>query len=74
MSQPATSNQVQGPLIRQPQDCAALARAFVSAAEALWDAATLDDPAQMWGDGRAAASCALAACNRNAPPAPAAPG
>jgi hypothetical protein len=69
---------IQGPLVRQPAIAARLAGAFVSAAEALWDAATLDDPAQMWEDGRAAASWALAACERveddlpkRIPPAPA---
>jgi hypothetical protein len=67
VSAPTQSHLVQGPLTRQPQDCAALAGAFVSAAEALWDAATLDDPAQMWEDGRAAASWAIAACDRTAP-------
>ena len=55
---------IQGPLVRQPIASARLAAAFVSAAEALYDAATLDDVAQMWEDGRAAASWALAACER----------
>jgi len=55
---------VQGPLVRQPVNAARLAGAFVSAAEALWDAATRDDMGQMWEDGRAAASWALAACDR----------
>lgn len=54
---------VQGPLVRQPVNAARLAGAFVSAAEALWDAATREDIAQMWEDGRAAASWALAACD-----------
>ena len=61
MSQTIT---IKGPLVRQPMASARLAAAFVSAAEALYDAATLDDVAQMWEDGRAAASWALIACHR----------
>ena len=58
---------VQGPLVRQPLPAARLAGACVSAAEALWDAATYDDPAQMWEEARAAASWVLAACDRAEP-------
>ena len=71
---------IQGPLVRQPIASARLAAAFVSAAEALYDAATLDDVAEMWESGRSAASWALAACERaeddlpkRIPPATAAP-
>jgi len=58
---------VQGPLVRQPLPAARLAGACVSAAEALWDAATQDDAAQMWEDAKAAASWVLAACERAQP-------
>ena len=46
----------------QPAPAARLARILVHAAEELWDAATLDDPGQMWEEARAVASRILAAC------------
>jgi len=71
---------VQGPLVPQAEAAARLAAAFVSGAEALWDAATLDDAGEAWEAGRAAASFVLAACNRaelripkKAPQSPATP-
>lgn len=59
---PSATMQVQGPLISQSPAAARLAEVFISAAEQLWDAAALDDPAQMWEDGRRAASRVLAVC------------
>ena len=55
---------VQGPLVPQAEAAARLAAAFISGAEALWDAATLDDAGEAWEAGRAAASFVLAACHR----------
>ncbi|MFZ1085460.1 MAG: hypothetical protein WAN35_10880 [Terracidiphilus sp.] len=46
----------------QPPYLAGLAELLVGAAEDLWDAATLDDSAQMYEDARRAASRVLAAC------------
>lgn len=56
---------IQGPLVKQPIVSARLASAYVSAAEALWDAATCEDIAEMWDQGRRAASWVLAACERS---------
>jgi hypothetical protein len=53
--------QVEGPLIRQPEPAARLARILNNAATELWEACTLDDPAQMWEEARAIASRILAA-------------
>lgn len=58
---------VEGQLVRRPLPAARLAGACVSAAEALWDAATQDDPTRMWEDAKAAASWVLAACERAEP-------
>jgi hypothetical protein len=62
-----SAGQVQGPLVRQPAPAAQLAVACISAAEALWDAATREDTAQMWEEAKAAASWVLAATERGAP-------
>jgi hypothetical protein len=62
MTTPPPPYHVQGPLICQPAAAARLACILVAAAEALWDASTLDDPAQMYEDARLAASRVLAAC------------
>jgi hypothetical protein len=53
---------VEGPLIHQPAAAARLAHILVHAAEDLWEAATLDNPADMYEDARRAASRVLAAC------------
>jgi hypothetical protein len=54
---------VSGPLVTQSESCARMARILMVAAEELWDAAVLNDPAQMWEEARAAASRVLAACS-----------
>ena len=53
---------VQGPLIKQVEPAARLAHILNDAATELWDASTLDDPAQMWEEARAIASRILASC------------
>jgi hypothetical protein len=59
---PNPTVEVQGPLITQPAAAARLAHILVHAAEDLWDASTLTEPAQMYEEARAAASRVLAAC------------
>jgi hypothetical protein len=51
-----------GPLVRQPQPAARLARILHNSATDLWDVCTLTDPAQMWEEARAIASRILASC------------
>jgi hypothetical protein len=53
---------VQGPLVMQTEPAARLATVLHNSAQELWDAATLEDAAQMWEDARAIASRILAAC------------
>ena len=57
-----TPSPVQGPLVSQPEPAARLARILVSAADALYDAATLEDAGEMWELARLAASRVLACC------------
>lgn len=54
----------------QPAACQRLAEVYTSAAEALWEAATSFDLAQMWEDGREAASHVLAVLEPYNPPPP----
>lgn len=58
---------VQGPLVQQSPLAARLARVLASAADDLYDAATLDDLPQMWEDTRAVASRLLAVCEPGEP-------
>lgn len=51
-----------GPLVRQPAPAARLAHILTNAADDLYDAATNQDPAEMWEQARAAASRVLACC------------
>ena len=54
--------EVQGPLVRQPEPAARLARILHHAATELWDICTLTDSADMWEEARAIASRILASC------------
>ena len=54
--------EVQGPLIRQPEPAARLARILNHAATELWDICTLTEAADMWEEARAIASRILASC------------
>jgi hypothetical protein len=54
--------EVQGPLIRQPEPAARLARILNHAATELWDLCTFTDAADMWEEARAIASRILASC------------
>ncbi len=53
---------IMGPLVYQSVACARLAEILNSAATDLWDAATLDDAAEMYEEARRAASRVLACC------------
>ena len=55
---------VQGPLIMQTPQAAALAEVMVKAAERLWDAACEEETPQMWETGREIASWVLSVCHR----------
>ncbi len=55
-------DEVLGPLVSQSASCARLAHILVHAAEDLWEASTLHDPAQMYEEARAAASRVLEVC------------
>lgn len=57
-------NLVQGPLVMQTPNAAALAEVLVKAAERFWDAATEQDTPQMWETGREIASWVLSVCHR----------
>lgn len=51
-----------GLIIGQNPEAASLSEILCGAAEDLWEAAALDDPAQMWEDARRAASRVLTTC------------
>lgn len=62
MNEQATPKLVQGPLVQQTAAAARLATILHHAAQEMWDAATMEDAAQMWEEARAIASRVLAAC------------
>lgn len=53
--------EAQGPLVRQTEAAARLARVLHHAAQELWDLCTYRDAAEMWEEARAVASRILAA-------------
>ena len=55
---------VQGPMVMQTPEAAALAEVLCAAAERLWDAATEVESGPMWEEARRHASWVLAVCHR----------
>ncbi len=55
---------VQGPMVMQTPEAAALAEVLVAASERLWDAATEVEAGPMWDEARKQASWVLAVCHR----------
>lgn len=62
MNHPTPTPTIAGPLVDQPAPAARLAHILCAAADDLYEAATLHDPAQMWEEARRAASRVLACC------------
>lgn len=61
-NQPCTCPMIHGMTVSQSAPAARLAHILHHAAQELWDAAVLDDPAEMWEEARAIASRILASC------------